>query len=995
MPKLTKAFLILIVFLTSFSFAQHRKIVLLEEFTNASCPPCAQLNPGLQNFISTNFGTVISVRHHAWWPGNDPMYDLNVEENSARISYYNVGYVPWAQLDGVFFGEPADMDLMKKLVLSYQANGSPVKISIDNNSSPTEINTSVTIEGIENVEANNLKLYVAVIERMVEYEQAPGSNGEKEFADVMRKYLPDTDGTAIPLRKSAEPLNFNFTFPINPEWNPDNLEIVAWIQSDETKEIFQSNISIPTYVIEADHPAAELLPQNQTVVRSYSITNENDVALNLLLKTEVNTIQSGWTHGLIYDGLHSPSFNVSINPGETLNFDLEIITNDQEGEISLEVLAQNTDDPLLYSNNLSYYGVIQSGVLVWDGNTTGVDVSGQFINDVLTKLNIDVNYTSEFPLVLDGFDAIFLCFGNAGNGSGKYSKFNDDMAELVKNYLLASGKVYIEGGSILGADQTDNLELQNLLGLRASSASALINNIDLLTGNTGTAVEDMVFHSSTQKNQKWIDFYNPFETGLVAFVESDYGNVAIQNAGSHGQKSFCFSYCLAGLTDESVRSKKESLLAEILNFFGIDFPQLVVDFNVNQNSGHAPLAVEFLDGTFADPDFPISNWKWDFNNDGTIDSEEQNPVWNYESQGYYTVKLEITTPLQTLNLVEEKFVRVFNGESSIQFVGGANAVASSVGPAVKISDKFSFEAWIKPIAWSKSTESITTVADKKAFTINIVNGKPEYNPESLLLSLRAADNTVINYNTAANSISLNEWQHIAATYDGNSGTVKLYLNGNNVPVTNSGSITGNLVNNIISPLVIGNIIDHSTSFIGNIDEVRFWNTARSETDIADSFNKYLSGSEEGLIGCWSFNEGFGKDLFDASPNSNNLKSDGTEWDFGAPMNGTSGIDEEISTTLPSSFILYDNYPNPFNPSTTIKYDIPFASKVSVVIYDILGREVVKLVNKDQNSGRYSVIWNGKNNLNANVSSGVYLCKFIAESENGGNVQLSKKLLLMK
>ena len=99
----------------------------------------------------------------------------------------------------------------------------------------------------------------------------------------------------------------------------------------------------------------------------------------------------------------------------------------------------------------------------------------------------------------------------------------------------------------------------------------------------------------------------------------------------------------------------------------------------------------------------------------------------------------------------------------------------------------------------------------------------------------------------------------------------------------------------------------------------------------------------------------------------------------------------LSTQLPGEFSLAQNYPNPFNPSTTIKYEIPSVasdfslSNVTLKVYDILGREVATLVNKQQKAGYYEVNWNAVNN-----SSGVYFYKILA-----GDFVETKKMLLLR
>ncbi len=90
-----------------------------------------------------------------------------------------------------------------------------------------------------------------------------------------------------------------------------------------------------------------------------------------------------------------------------------------------------------------------------------------------------------------------------------------------------------------------------------------------------------------------------------------------------------------------------------------------------------------------------------------------------------------------------------------------------------------------------------------------------------------------------------------------------------------------------------------------------------------------------------------------------------------------------------TFSLKQNYPNPFNPSTTIEYSIPNNSFVTVKVYDIQGKEVASLINKEQNAGSYITAWDA-----TNVSSGVYFYKLTAQGSNGSFTQ-TKKMLLSK
>ena len=93
--------------------------------------------------------------------------------------------------------------------------------------------------------------------------------------------------------------------------------------------------------------------------------------------------------------------------------------------------------------------------------------------------------------------------------------------------------------------------------------------------------------------------------------------------------------------------------------------------------------------------------------------------------------------------------------------------------------------------------------------------------------------------------------------------------------------------------------------------------------------------------------------------------------------------------LPSSFAMRSNYPNPFNPSTTISYQVPRQSDVRIEIYNMLGQKVRTLINNRREPGDYEAIWNSKNDSGAEVGSGVYLYRMVA----GDFVQVNKMILM--
>ena len=102
------------------------------------------------------------------------------------------------------------------------------------------------------------------------------------------------------------------------------------------------------------------------------------------------------------------------------------------------------------------------------------------------------------------------------------------------------------------------------------------------------------------------------------------------------------------------------------------------------------------------------------------------------------------------------------------------------------------------------------------------------------------------------------------------------------------------------------------------------------------------------------------------------------------------ISEKNMDQFLNSFNIYPNYPNPFNPVTTLQYVLPGDALVNITIYDIMGRKVSTLVNSQQTAGYKSIQWNATNDKGAPVSAGLYLYTLEA-----GQFQQTKKMVLLK
>ena len=100
--------------------------------------------------------------------------------------------------------------------------------------------------------------------------------------------------------------------------------------------------------------------------------------------------------------------------------------------------------------------------------------------------------------------------------------------------------------------------------------------------------------------------------------------------------------------------------------------------------------------------------------------------------------------------------------------------------------------------------------------------------------------------------------------------------------------------------------------------------------------------------------------------------------------------DEKSRVLPEQFKLSQNFPNPFNPTTTIKYMLPEDSRVNITVYNMLGKEIYQLLSSVKPAGSHSIQWNGVDQDGNKVSTGIYLFQIQA-----GDFVQTKKMVLMK
>ncbi|UCE17300.1 MAG: VCBS repeat-containing protein [Gemmatimonadota bacterium] len=330
-------------------------------------------------------------------------------------------------------------------------------------------------------------------------------------------------------------------------------------------------------------------------------------------------------------------------------------------------------------------------------------------------------------------------------------------------------------------------------------------------------------------------------------------------------------------------------------------------FQTDEVSGHAPLTIQFTN--FSNALQPLTSWAWDFENDGTTDSEEHDPVWTYTQPGIYSVSLKVSDGTITYTQVRESYIRVFDGESALQFGGGNGSLLCPAAPTLNITGALTIEAWINPAGWGPLVNlGFGSVLDKGRFTLFLVGSHPAFNDHSLALQLFHDNGSGSFTVTPENSILLDTWQHVAVTYDGATSTIRMYLNGVEQTLSQAPSASGPIADNSANDLVIGNDAGRSFPYEGSIDEVRIWDAVRTGEEISATMDSYLEGSESHLVGNWQMNEGNGETITDLSQNGNDGTAVLTTWIQGVHLHPASVDDDEDGIND-----IDDNCPEVYNP----------------------------------------------------------------------------------
>lgn len=253
-----------------FANAQNtvKRYVLLEHFTNSPCSICASRNPAFYSLIQMHPQDVHHIAYHPAFPYNSCIfYQANTTENSARTSFYGINGTPRVVLNGTLVN--AGSQLLPAATLNAAIpNTSPVHLQVTETSG-TDRTATVQIFTHSTVPAGNYKLYLAVVEKDVDY-TAPVT-GATEHYDVFRDMLPGTDGLPVTLAAPGGSITQTFTYSVASGWNAAQIYAVAFLQNADTKEVLNSGTKFDPLVVATGEPRAQSIsiqpnPVHETAV---------------------------------------------------------------------------------------------------------------------------------------------------------------------------------------------------------------------------------------------------------------------------------------------------------------------------------------------------------------------------------------------------------------------------------------------------------------------------------------------------------------------------------------------------------------------------------------------------------------------------------------------------------------------------------------------------------------------------------------------------------
>jgi Outer membrane protein Omp28/Secretion system C-terminal sorting domain len=450
-------FLLSIVVLTSITAQQAKQYALFEHYTNVSCGPCATQNPIFRaNILEQNDGTVHHIAYHPWWPSStDPMYVYNKPENTARTQYYNVSAVPDMLLRGnQWRGGPAGVT--QGLINEDTKNGSPIRIRVKETINGSKRDVVIDVETVGNVTTASYVLHTAIIEKEITYSTPPGSNGEKYFPNVFRKFLAGINGEVFIPALPGTSFQFKYSYTLDPVWDSTKIYVIAFVQNITTKEVVNSGSTID--------PDFELMNASANIFQQGSNGNANTFSANVQAFPQgtgnykiklIKKQPASWSSSFDFDNKnYSDSTVIQLNNGFNGDIQIKVNVGQDAGLGEYTITVEDLNNPYFKPQSFKYYVIsgitdliVNNEESFGDGNS--YDWEQKYI-DGLTFAGNTTFASTGHSVFLSGMESNSLTgvkniYYNIG---WTFPSFTNEKANALETFLDNGGNLFVAGQDI-------------------------------------------------------------------------------------------------------------------------------------------------------------------------------------------------------------------------------------------------------------------------------------------------------------------------------------------------------------------------------------------------------------------------------------------------------------------------------------------------------------------------------------------------------------------
>ncbi len=548
----------------------YDKKSLVERFTNASCAPCASLNNSWYNATTAGMlsnGSMSHIIYNVWWPGSgDPMYLLNTPDNTTRTNYYGVNSVPWIVVNGATIS--ATQSAFVNAVNTGNTQYSPFNIIMTQRAlsdNMIEVGVKIIRDPNDNTTFSTTKLKVALTEKSVNFPSPPGTNGESHFFSTCRKMLPDANGTILTIPAPGDSIELILQYVPTAAFlqavNMDSLKVVAFIQNESNKSIYQSSMLevVPNFVAQINSTSPDVISDNSTPAVFEAIINNVGTMMD---KYSINcTLNSpiGWTGEFTTTNGTFPIGtidSVEVAPGNSTSVQITINPQgiDGFGRTIIEFESQNNPgmSGAVTVNNVTNTGnnilIVNAGDREYESAVTSA------LENVYSGTYGAVSRSALEPasVSLSNFDIVYW------QGSNSSRAFYPDEVTKLQSYLDQGGNLLITGQDIgrdifesSGQSQYAQDFYNNYLHTNYVTD---ISTLFLIKGVPNDIISNGLQFIANDIYPRSLDKISPRDTSAIAFLTYFNGpDVAGVRAAADNYRVVYMTAGLDQITDQVIR----------------------------------------------------------------------------------------------------------------------------------------------------------------------------------------------------------------------------------------------------------------------------------------------------------------------------------------------------------------------------------------------------------------------------------------------------------